>query len=180
MSPNTVGTIVSIGAGTITVIGAIIVILGASNITMPSISFSKMERGTYSPYDLPVDEDALKWNIWWAHRGMVIFYFMSFLILMFTPKWVFGPTWYTFSDLPHGGWGFSLACLLFMVTMIVGIRRRSKKIVSLTMFGSGISLWVAAFLVAAQGISAHTQCIEAWYMMYVSVDMLNRAAVIRR
>lgn len=187
METNTFGTVISLVAGIITVMGAIAVVVSTTNITIPKWSKNKEKvpaaddkKTTYSAHELPVDNDALRWSVWWGHRGMVLFYVIIGLILTFGPNYLFGPTWFYFSSIPHGGSGMGIACLALALALIIGIHRRSKLIVSTTLFAGGITFWIAAFMIGAQGIAAHTGAMEAPFMMYAAVDMLIRAAVIRR
>jgi hypothetical protein len=66
------------------------------------------------------------------------------------------------------------------VAMIVAIFRKSKRLVANVLFAGGITFWIAAFLVASQGFSAKSECIESLFMIYAAVDMLIKGAVIRR
>lgn len=184
MNPNTTGAIISIVAGTITVCGAIAVILSTANFRLPRKSKEKQAEDADPKHiflsDIPIDEDAVRWSIWWAHRGMVLFYLIIGMTLLIAPHWVFGSTWFYFKGIPHGGAGMGVACIGLVLAMIFAIWRRSKFLVSSVLFAGGITFWIAAFLVAAEGVSAHSECIEALFMMYAAVDMLIRAAVIRR
>jgi hypothetical protein len=146
----------------------------------------QIERDTRRNYQKMVDsrhltdEAALRWAFWWSQRGMAIFYFLVGILLVSGPDYLFGPTWFYFQHIPHGGFGIGVACLGLCVAMTIGVRLRSNRIVTWVFFAGGIAFWISAFLIGAQGIMAKTGCMESPFMMYAACDMLLRGAVARR
>lgn len=111
-----------------------------------------------------------QWRVQVAHRGITAWYFFIGSVMLFSPPYFFGPTWSYFRYLPHGGSGLGYACYLLGVLMLVSIRRKSKRLMSITLGMGGVAFWLAAALIAAQGIIGRTGLMEAPLMLYISID----------
>jgi hypothetical protein len=127
-----------------------------------------------------LNESALRWYAYTTPRGMAIFLILVGLLLVFAPDYWFGPTWWYFQDIPHGGFGIGLTCLGLGSTLSIAVWRKSKRFKALILFLAGIAFWVAAFVLAAQGMLGRTGLMESPFMMYIGGDMLMQSAVLRR
>lgn len=127
---------------------------------------------------LPVAQAASQWRVLVAHRGIAFWYFFLASVLLFAPASFFGPTWSYFEHIPHGGFGLGVACFLLGCMMLYGIRRKSRRVIWIALGGGGIAFWVAAGLIAAQGIVGRSGLMESPFMLYVAVDLFMNSAAI--
>lgn len=135
-------------------------------------------------HDLPnyesVDQVTLRWAAGLTSKGMVVFYLLMGAILLTAPDYWFGPTWSYFQYLPHGGFGFGIACLSLTAVVAIGIVTKSKRLISLGLLCGGIAFYTAGWLIAFQGIAGRTGMMETPFMMYAGIDMLIKSVVARK
>lgn len=128
----------------------------------------------------PIDESAVLWRVNWAPRGMAIWLALVGLLEIFAPDYFFGPTWFRFSNIPHGGFGMGVCCLSLSFVLAVALRRRVRRLIVWVLFLAGVSIWVAAATIVAQGLAGKTGLMEAVFMTYPAADMMIQSLVTRR
>lgn len=128
----------------------------------------------------PPADEALRWKSTLNQFGTVVFFFLVGCILVFAPDTWFGPTWSYFQYLPHGGFGLGATWLGLGLALLVGILFKSKRFVSVVYLFGGVSLYIAAWLIALQGIAGKTGLMESPFMMYAGIDMIIESVVIRK
>jgi hypothetical protein len=172
MDANTFASLVAVGAAFITAVGVVV--------TLRPWQYRK-ERAPKPPRSrsLSVSDLAAQWSIT-VHYGIVNFLVLAGLVLVFAPDYLFSPAWFYFRNIPHGGFGMGVCCLGLAVVMIVGLLRKDKRLISWVLYLGGTAFWVAAFLIAVQGIMGHHACMEAVFMAYCSGDMFVQAGALRQ
>lgn len=116
-------------------------------------------------------ETVLLWHVKAAHRGVVVWYFLTGIICLFGPDWWFGPTWSYFQQIPHGGHGLGYTCLGLAVMAAYALWRRKRRVLIWSLALGSTSFFVAAALISAQGIIGRMGLMESWFMLYAAVDI---------
>jgi hypothetical protein len=124
-------------------------------------------------------EPASRWRAQVYHRGIAIWYFVAGALFLFAPDEWYGPTWSYFADFPHGGFGLGLSCLLLGGMMTYAIRRRNRRLMLWALAMGGTAFWVAACLIATEGLMGGTGFMEAPFMLYISIDLFLNGSVLR-
>jgi glucan phosphoethanolaminetransferase (alkaline phosphatase superfamily) len=125
------------------------------------------------PLPTPLDE----WQNRIVYRGVIFWYLFVAGVLWWAPDRWFGPTWYYFSIIPHGGGGLSIACTALACLMMYAIRRKSRRLMRLSLALGGVAFWVASWLIFAEGMAGNTGVMEAFFMLYVSIDLFIKGLV---
>lgn len=115
----------------------------------------------------------------WSHRGVVIWFYLLSAVFLFSPSDWFGPTWSHFDFLPHGGTGIGVTCLALGTLLMAAIWLRSRWLISVVLLLGAAAFWLGAFLIGAQALAGRTGLMEVPMMMYISVDLLIRAAIVK-
>lgn len=130
--------------------------------------------------DLEVDKTTLDWSVSFAHRGITFWYFMLAAICLFGPNEWFGPTWWYFQYVPHGGFGLGVTCLILGLAMVYAIWRRRRTAMRVALSAGALAIWISAALIGAQGVIGHTGLMESPFMMYVAFDIGIQSALLSR
>jgi hypothetical protein len=128
--------------------------------------------------ELEVDEPILQWSVSFAQRGIAVWYFFIGALCLFAPDSWYGPTWSFFQQIPHGGHGLGITCLALGVVMVFAIWRRKRRLMKTALGLGATSFYVAAWLIAAQGIIGGTGLMESPFMMYVAFDIGIQSTVL--
>lgn len=130
--------------------------------------------------DLEIDKPALDLAVNFSHRGVLAWYFVIATVCLFAPDQWFGPTWWQFQTIPHGGHGLGIASLLLGMMTLYAVWRRKRRLLMTALGMGGVAFYVGAWLIILQGITGGTGLMESPFMMYVGCDLLIKSALLRR
>lgn len=128
--------------------------------------------------ELEVDKSALDLAMDFSHRGVLAWYFIIAGICLLAPDRWFGPTWWQFQTIPHGGHGLGIASLFLGVLTFYALWRRKRRLLMASLSMGGVAFYAGAWLVALQGIIGGTGLMESPFMMYVGCDLLLKSALL--
>lgn len=128
--------------------------------------------------ELEVDKAQLDWAVSFTHRAVILWYFIVGIVCLFAPDWWFGPTWWTFQSIPHGGHGLGIVSIALGELTIYSLIVRSRRLLMAAMGMGGVSFYVGAWLIVLQGLIVRTGLMEALFMMYVGCDLLLKGAML--
>lgn len=158
---NTVVAAILVGA-----IMSICISLITSVLTVQALAQKPDERRR--PIVMTADPVYWSFTIWSAILGV---------FLMAAPGVWFGPSWFYFKFVPHGGLG--MGCCLTVLSIIQGVclwHECSARVLAVLFYLNGFVFWTAGIILASEGFLGHQGLMEAPFMLWAGAQAFTHSA----
>lgn len=152
---NVVVTVILVGA-----IMSICISLVTSLFTMQSVT--KKPEEPRRPIVIATGPIYWAFTIWTTLLGV---------FLTMAPEAWFGPSWFYFKIIPHGGLGMGVCLTILSAIQAVALwREMGARVLSVLFFLNGFVYWTAGIILGSEGFLGHQGLMEAPFMLWVGAQ----------